>query len=335
MQQHQPQQSDLSKAMKIANIVYKLFPKYESSQSYLKTTQKSKLFAVVERWFLLQNNQNLAAMADSELIRESKEGKLMENPEQFLTELKNIMNQPANVPEIVTVKVAIRGDIVTVLWSGTEIRKEIWIERWNRLTKLATPAQIYNMILRYQTFLLGNQQWNIPTQIYKWFIDNYAITAEGFGSPLNSQMLMLLDKPVFCSLFADTDKPFGSRGSFFEETFADHTSIMVNPPYVAEILEKSVDKCFEIAAQRPEMLIFYTCPSWKDAPWFGRLQKGATFHWLLPARGYFYQDTNIIPPSTIKAPFESSLFVIAGADAAKKFTDRGLVKYWKSLTDKL
>ena len=56
---------------------------------------------------------------------------------------------------------------------------------------------------------------------------------ECFASPLNCYY------PSFCSLFPDTDRFFGSYGSFFSFR-PKHGSFEANPPFVPEVMLAAV-----------------------------------------------------------------------------------------------
>ena len=69
--------------------------------------------------------------------------------------------------------------------------------------------------------------------------DKYGARYEGFASPLNSK---LMGKPNahFCSLFKDTDEPFGSIGRFAVKNIINPKNKgnwSVNVPYVLSIIK--------------------------------------------------------------------------------------------------
>jgi len=86
---------------------------------------------------------------------------------------------------------------------------------------------ILNMIIRYESIINRHQNWNLPTPFYKVLKNKYGIRGEGFSSPLNARLAFIEYTEImagerqgppecwFCSLFHDTDEPFGSRGNIF------------------------------------------------------------------------------------------------------------------------
>lgn len=131
------------------------------------------------------------------------------------------------------------------------------------------PMDIKLMILRYKTFVSGGQQWSIPRPVY---INLYNIGAryEAFASPLNSKMMGLKDAK-FCSLFPDIDKPFGSIGNFFDIDLysnKDERIWVMNPPFVEDLLNKSMEKVIEsldhCVKNNLKLTVYGVMPAWTD-----------------------------------------------------------------------
>ena len=103
------------------------------------------------------------------------------------------------------------------------------------------------MIMRYGVIISSSQHWAIPKTVYQKLINLYDINYEAFALPLNSQLMMVLPKSTeyFSSLFYDTDKYFGSVGSFFNllhrnlyiSYFILHPSILNTKHYVIVDIE--------------------------------------------------------------------------------------------------
>ncbi|CAJ1021790.1 putative Phosphorylated CTD interacting factor 1 WW domain containing protein [Leishmania utingensis] len=79
-------------------------------------------------------------------------------------------------------------------------------------------ARLFTLLLRYRT-LFGEHGRNqgpqaaVPPPVMEHLAATFEISAEAFASPLNTQL------PQFGSLFPDTDRYFGSMGSFFDLQF--------------------------------------------------------------------------------------------------------------------
>jgi hypothetical protein len=66
--------------------------------------------------------------------------------------------------------------------------------------------------------------------------DEHGVNHECFASPLNAWL------PSFCSVFPDTDTPFGSLGSFFNFDFGSGGAFQVGPPYNNVVLLWTAEK---------------------------------------------------------------------------------------------
>ncbi|AYU77866.1 hypothetical protein, conserved [Leishmania donovani] len=79
-------------------------------------------------------------------------------------------------------------------------------------------GRLFILLLRYRT-LFGGHGYNqgpqaaLPPPVMEHLAAAFEISAEAFASPLNAQL------PQFGSLFPDTDRHFGSMGSFFDLQF--------------------------------------------------------------------------------------------------------------------
>lgn len=175
------------------------------------------------------------------------------------------------------------------------------------------------MIMRYACMLIGGQQWALPTEIYKYITENYKVTIEGFASPINSQILYVMNKEVndlhFCSLFPDTDAIYGSIGSFFEYDFTDK-HVYANPPYVDSLMNQVADKaiasCLNAKKKKGFVRFFITVPEWTDAEYYHKLKSSPykVHEHSFPKYKHYYLDTNngLTP---VISKFGTHLFVLA------------------------
>ena len=169
------------------------------------------------------------------------------------------------------------------------------------------------MIMRYASLLPGGQQWAIPIEMYKFMTQRYGVTIEGFASPINSQILYINKEFKYCSLFPDTDEPYGSLGSFFTNDFTN-LNVYANPPYVENIMDRMVRKIVETCenAGKNTARFFITVPEWKDADFYANLLTSPflVYDISFPKGKHFYVDTNN-GFEKIPAYFGTHLFVIA------------------------
>lgn len=136
---------------------------------------------------------------------------------------------------------------------------------YNKLYDLLTNKQmadelIYCCTRRYHT-LFGTSGANYhaaaPPSVFRTLQDEFGVTQECFASPFNAYF------STFCSAFLDIDQYFGSKGSFFD--FKPVTgSFEVGPPYVAEVMLKTV-KHLETLLESDQPLSFVLfVPEWRD-----------------------------------------------------------------------
>lgn len=91
--------------------------------------------------------------------------------------------------------------------------------------------------LRYASIYAETRHIGPPQKVYDMFYD-WGIRNEGFASPFNAR---LLGKPEaqFHSLFKDTDRIFGSAGSFFNLDQPENSGHWcLDPPFTTELMTK-------------------------------------------------------------------------------------------------
>jgi hypothetical protein len=183
------------------------------------------------------------------------------------------------------------------------------------LRKKGTDEHIVWMLLRYSSLLPRGQHWCIPLVNYQWLYEQYGVDIEGFASPINSQLLAVDLQCPFCSLFPDTDRVFGSVGSFFTTNFLDH-SVLVNSPYMEEMIDhvarKMEQQCILAESQGSFIRFFVTTTAWYDAKGCLRMSKSkyCTYQEILPKYRHFYEDCNHTRRKRIIAPFDTAFFVL-------------------------
>jgi hypothetical protein len=130
------------------------------------------------------------------------------------------------------------------------------------------PYDILRMILRYAIFDMSNQQWSIGINLYEIISEQLDIGFEMFASPLNFNMNM------FCSLFLDTDKIFGSVGSFYNLTLdkllnMNMHGVFFNPPYLPILMKNTTKICIDflnkMEINNTDFTVVSFLPNWIDA----------------------------------------------------------------------
>jgi phosphorylated CTD-interacting factor 1 len=87
------------------------------------------------------------------------------------------------------------------------------------------------------------------------------VHAECFASPLNCRFA------THCSAFADTDRPFGSLGSFFKFT-PDEGSFEANPPFEEIVMARCathIDALLSPTHTRKALSFVVVVPVWKES----------------------------------------------------------------------
>uniref|UniRef100_A0A8D8SHK6 Phosphorylated CTD-interacting factor 1 n=3 Tax=Cacopsylla melanoneura TaxID=428564 RepID=A0A8D8SHK6_9HEMI len=123
--------------------------------------------------------------------------------------------------------------------------------------------RVWCLLKRYNTFLGIMGQMNIldtqhtghktqaslPGPVMECLNRQFGVTFECFASPLNCYFRQ------YCSMFADTDSYFGSRGPILDLK-AVSGSFQAHPPYCEELMEATVTHIEQLLADSPEPLSF-------------------------------------------------------------------------------
>jgi hypothetical protein len=93
--------------------------------------------------------------------------------------------------------------------------------------------QIFTMARRYETLGAAGYQAALPGAAFEALRAKFGVSFECFASPLNSYY------ERYCSAFPDTDRAFGSVGSFFE--FRPRCgSFEANPPFTPALIHATI-----------------------------------------------------------------------------------------------
>lgn len=165
--------------------------------------------------------------------------------------------------------------------------------RLEKFLELSSLENISIMIMRYACLASNGQQWSHSVEFYKFFKNKYDVEVEGFASPLNSKMLLL--NSYFCSLFPKIDKDFGSLCKF-GDAFFENVSIVCNPPFIASIIEESVNfaiKNLEDAKSKNyKVRYIFTFPIFEEKFYFKTLNETEFLatHFFLKAGEHSYEN---------------------------------------------
>lgn len=207
-----------------------------------------------------------------------------------------------------------------------------------RLSLLLSRASLYDvsvMVMRYASLLPRGQQWNIPQALYRSMVLKHNVDLEGFASPMNSQIISVNPELNFCSLFLDTDKPFGSIGSFFEADL-DGRRVMANPPYIEPLMNAMADRIVQQLKTCSKLFLVITVPSWTDARYYKVLEKQTHLKRIVNLRKnkHYYESSNpsetkaialgsseSAPVTQVVSGFDTTMFVIVKGYPHNEYTN--------------
>ncbi|TXG79917.1 MAG: hypothetical protein E6R13_09255 [Spirochaetes bacterium] len=209
-------------------------------------------------------------------------------------------------PEEQTPTLILKHENNTVIIKYGEFEMKIPSYRYDILKQYGTDNEILECAVEYASFLPKSQQWAIPLEEYKKFVEHGA-TIEGFASPFNSQIIRISPDLKYCSL-SEYDKKFGSLGNFFDQDFGNKI-VIVNPPFIEDILEKASRKCINELDKHKSKFIFYG-PAWSDSAFYKLLSesKYKTSQTTLYKNTYYYED--LLNDQKIPARFNSVVFTL-------------------------
>jgi len=116
--------------------------------------------------------------------------------------------------------------------------------------------KVFCVMLRYETLSGKSHQFAMETKFKDALRKEYNVNIELFGSPINFYY------DYFGSLFYDTDKYFGSLGSFYNINI-NEGFIIANPPYEELLLDKMVQKFIKnIKKENKPISISFGLPKW-------------------------------------------------------------------------
>lgn len=188
------------------------------------------------------------------------------------------------------------------------------LNKYNELRKY-NKNDVTIMLLRYASILNKGQQWAIPYKQFDHLVNKFGVNREAFASPINSGLSSRSEDIKFCSLFHDTDKIFGSIGSFFDQKLYDEKKILhwtINPPFVESIINKTSDKIIreleKASKLKCKVMIFYVLPTWDDMKGYINVasSKYKKFIKILGKKKHFYEHLG----KCININIKSTVFVL-------------------------
>ena len=116
---------------------------------------------------------------------------------------------------------------------------------------------VFTIIFRYQLLGSNNHQLGVLPKVLEIIKNDFNIEVECFASAINSET------DIFCSIYYDIEKYFGSIGSFFNTTIKKGIYTF-NPPYQKDIITNSIKKIFKLLNTTEKLGFIITIPIWDN-----------------------------------------------------------------------
>lgn len=181
--------------------------------------------------------------------------------------------------------------------------------------------RLWSMLARYDTIGGAGYQAALPEAAFDVLKKLFGVTHECFASPLNQYL------DSYNSAFPDTDRFFGSRGSFFDMD-VNEGSFEGNPPFVEEVMAAqalhTVNLLDRAEKANKAMCFIIIWPGWKDTPGFTTLTESKFYRKMLEfdkykhtyKQGFQHQvDSNV---SMYRASAAKTIVFILQSSAASK-----------------
>lgn len=262
---------------KVDTTLTKEYQRYIQSRkikNLFKNVRNVDINSMLERWFILRANGLDADTYSVEYLQTKKVFGEREARE-IITKMHNLMADYhkvviTNKPEMLIKNI----DNITHISYG-DFKSQLETVRYSNLVQGAikrgytNPVELVTMMMLRYTLTYGNyRQFAGNPHLYQKLVDDGA-TIEGFASPFNAQILITYPSvtdsnwnPKFCSMYLDTDRPFGSIGSFFYQEFKDKT-VALFPPTVESIIDSTVEYIHSQIKKFP-CIFQLILPIWED-----------------------------------------------------------------------
>lgn len=181
--------------------------------------------------------------------------------------------------------------------------------------------RVFCLLERYRALGGPTYQCSVTQQTFDVLRREFGVTKECFASPLNR------NAAVYWSAFADTDRFFGSQGSFYTALSSalvqEGGSFYANPPFVEEhmqLLQEQVALILELPVPVTFAVIL---PTWTDNASYEWMRKSTytRLHVVLQANRHEYVDGNqhTNARKTMLARFSSSCFIVQNSLGSAQF----------------
>lgn len=262
----------LDKLDQLQNIIYynKMLNEYNEKKININPEQQLLIIKLIsnsnKQFANIQNNLRYKLQIKNENINENSN-------KYIISDKKDIDKKDIDKKDInndILCSITLKNDNYIVV-KYRDYSKTLNLKRYNELIKnydRPYPYDLIRMLLRYSIFDMSNQQWSIGKNLYDDISEVFNLSFEMFASPLNFNMNM------FCSIFLDTDRIFGSLGSFYNLNIdkllnQNIKGVLFNPPYLPLLMANCTKQCINILDEMSKLNIDFTIvsflPNWSDA----------------------------------------------------------------------
>ncbi|CAM9678153.1 unnamed protein product, partial [Hapterophycus canaliculatus] len=143
---------------------------------------------------------------------------------------------------------------------------------------------LFACLMRYEALQGGGFQASMGGDAFDVLLKRLGVKMECFASPFNCRYSR------YCSAFADTDRPFGSVGSFFE-FWPTEGAYEANPPFVRDVILRMAKHMEDLLQGTSKPLTFVVViPCWEDSAGWMRLRDSAFLskHFKLDQKDHGY-----------------------------------------------
>ena len=155
------------------------------------------------------------------------------------------------------------GNLLTI----GELTREFPDGRLDILLGKANLVAVAAMTTREACLMPRGRQYTQPLAITKYYVEKCGVNLEGFATPINAQILAVNPNLWFCSLFPDTDGPFGSQGSFFRSKFSQ-ARMTIYPPFIEAVVNSTARHLATMFAEGSQLFAIIAVPNWTDAEFY-------------------------------------------------------------------
>lgn len=209
---------------------------------------------------------------------------------------------------------------------------QLLYDRFNKKSKSLALHQdsfhsaIFVLLARYDLLEGAGLQSSLNGRVFDILLEHFDCCMECFASPLNSRY------ERFCSAYVDTDRKFGSLGSFFSfdfEGLKNGGCFQANPPFTSDFIHAMCIRMENILTntmlQVPFMFIVFV-PAWKDSKGWQSISKSSSLvhHLFLSQKDDPHYYTEGTQHRRMKgryrmASFDTSVFFLQNHKAKEKW----------------